>query len=55
MLTYPEVLLVDEPTSGLDSASALSVVRSLQAIADRGRPVLMTIHQVEFSKNVLNH
>jgi ABC transport system ATP-binding/permease protein len=45
LLPDPAVLLLDEPTSGLSSADAEKVVRSLRALADEGRTILVTIHQ----------
>ncbi|MCW2754731.1 MAG: energy-coupling factor transporter ATP-binding protein [Marmoricola sp.] len=44
----PQVLLLDEPTRGLDyqAKSALSAV--LHALADRGRAILLSTHDVEF-------
>lgn len=41
----PAVLLLDEPTSGLDSCTALSLMRSLRAVARAGRVVLLSFHQ----------
>lgn len=46
LVREPAVLLVDEPTSGLDSFTAHNVVRTIKRLAERGRTVLMTIHQV---------
>ncbi|KAK1869412.1 hypothetical protein I4F81_011889 [Pyropia yezoensis] len=45
LLTDPSTLLLDEPTSGLDSATALTVVRLLRALADEGRTIITTLHQ----------
>jgi hypothetical protein len=39
------VLFADEPTTGLDATSAYHVVRTLKDLAERGRTVVMTIHQ----------
>ncbi|KAI3994378.1 hypothetical protein MKX01_012635 [Papaver californicum] len=39
------ILFLDEPTSGLDSSSALTVVKTLQRIAQSGSIVIMSIHQ----------
>ncbi|KAI3993447.1 hypothetical protein MKX01_002460 [Papaver californicum] len=41
----PVILFLDEPTSGLDSTSALTVVKTLQRIAQSGSIVIMSIHQ----------
>ncbi|KAI3943534.1 hypothetical protein MKW92_032456 [Papaver armeniacum] len=41
----PVILFLDEPTSGLDSSSALTVVKTLQRIAQSGSIVIMSIHQ----------
>lgn len=45
LLTDPAVLFLDEPTSGLSSEDALMVIRVLRTLADRGKTILMTIHQ----------
>jgi ABC-type multidrug transport system ATPase subunit len=45
LVTNPMLLLLDEPTSGLDSFAAVTVVRSLKALAQSGCGVLCTIHQ----------
>lgn len=43
---HPAVIFLDEPTSGLDSATAMSVVESLRAIAkEENSTIVMTIHQ----------
>ncbi|KAI8846237.1 ABC-2 type transporter-domain-containing protein [Chytridium lagenaria] len=39
------ILFLDEPTSGLDSFTALSVIRTLKALAGTGRTVIATLHQ----------
>ena len=36
---------MDEPTSGLDAAAALSLMRTLKALASRGQTVVSAIHQ----------
>jgi ABC-type multidrug transport system ATPase subunit len=45
LLTDPPVLLLDEPTSGLSSEDALLVMKVLRKLADRGKAILLTIHQ----------
>ncbi|CAL3969714.1 unnamed protein product [Diplocarpon coronariae] len=45
ILTDPRVLLLDEPTSGLDAFTASSILDVLQALAQEGRTVILTIHQ----------
>jgi len=42
LLADQPVLILDEPTTGLDAASALHVVETLKALAQRGRTVIMT-------------
>ncbi|XP_028759017.1 ABC transporter G family member 15 [Neltuma alba] len=46
ILTQPHVLLLDEPTSGLDSASAFYVIQTLCSIANDGKVVVCSIHQL---------
>lgn len=45
LLTDPSVLFLDEPTSGLSSEDALTVMTVLRELADRGKTILITIHQ----------
>ena len=45
LLTDPSLLCLDEPTSGLASEDALNVIRLLRQLADRGKTILLTIHQ----------
>lgn len=45
ILTDPKILFLDEPTSGLDAFTALSIIEVLQALAEEGRTVIMTVHQ----------
>jgi ABC-type multidrug transport system ATPase subunit len=39
LVTDPRVIFLDEPTTGLDSDSALSLVKVLKRLAQRGRTV----------------
>ncbi|KAI0014578.1 ABC transporter, partial [Xylariomycetidae sp. FL0641] len=45
LLANPSVLFLDEPTTGLDATSAYQLVRTLKALANKGRTVITTIHQ----------
>ncbi|KKA27009.1 hypothetical protein TD95_000538 [Thielaviopsis punctulata] len=45
MLSNPSLLFLDEPTTGLDATSAFQLVRTLKALAAKGRTVITTIHQ----------
>lgn len=45
LLANPSVLFLDEPTTGLDATSAFQLVRTLKALANKGRTIITTIHQ----------
>jgi ABC-type multidrug transport system ATPase subunit len=45
LLSNPSVLWLDEPTTGLDATSAFHLVTTLEALARKGRTIVMTIHQ----------
>ncbi|KAI1412047.1 P-loop containing nucleoside triphosphate hydrolase protein [Hypoxylon sp. FL1857] len=45
LLANPSILFLDEPTTGLDATSAYQLVRTLKALASKGRTVITTIHQ----------
>lgn len=44
----PPVLLLDEPTRGLDPTAKAALAATLRDLADRGRSVLVSTHDVEF-------
>ncbi|KAK0200260.1 P-loop containing nucleoside triphosphate hydrolase protein [Desarmillaria ectypa] len=45
LLGNPSVLFLDEPTTGLDATSAFHLVKTLKSLAQKGRTVIMTLHQ----------
>ncbi|KAF1945804.1 P-loop containing nucleoside triphosphate hydrolase protein [Clathrospora elynae] len=45
LLSNPSLLWLDEPTTGLDSTSAFQVVKTLRTLAQKGRTIIVTIHQ----------
>jgi ABC-type multidrug transport system ATPase subunit len=45
LLANPSVLFLDEPTTGLDATSAFQLVRTLKSLSNKGRTIVMTIHQ----------
>ena len=48
----PPVVLLDEPTRGLDYLAKSGLVTILRDLADRGRAVLVSTHDVEFAARV---
>lgn len=46
LMTDPNILVLDEPTSGLDPRSDREVMQILRGIADEGRTVLLTTHNI---------
>ena len=45
MLANPSVLFLDEVTTGLDATTAFQLVRTLKTLAEKGRTIVVTIHQ----------
>ncbi len=45
LVTDPLILFADEPTSGLSYNDSEEVVAALRKVADKGRPVIVSIHQ----------
>ncbi|KAL5778901.1 hypothetical protein ACOSQ2_009638 [Xanthoceras sorbifolium] len=45
MLVNPSLLILDEPTSGLDSTAAHRLVSTLGSLAQRGKTIVMSMHQ----------
>ncbi|MFH2007625.1 MAG: FHA domain-containing protein [bacterium] len=45
LVTDPLILFADEPTSGLSYSDSEEVVAALRKVADKGRPVIVSIHQ----------
>jgi ABC transport system ATP-binding/permease protein len=46
LLTKPSLLFLDEPTSGLDPGYEKSVMKTLRALADDGRSVVVVTHNI---------
>ncbi|MEI7895042.1 MAG: ATP-binding cassette domain-containing protein, partial [Myxococcales bacterium] len=49
LVAEPPVLMLDEPTSGLSSHDSAELMSLLRRLADRGRTILLTIHQPSYS------
>ncbi|XP_061626839.1 broad substrate specificity ATP-binding cassette transporter ABCG2d isoform X1 [Phyllopteryx taeniolatus] len=49
LIIDPPVLFLDEPTTGLDASTANSVLLLLRRMANRGRTIIMSIHQPRYS------
>ncbi len=47
LMHNPELLLLDEPFSGLDVGSALILRSLIQELAERGKAVLFSSHELE--------
>jgi ABC-2 type transport system ATP-binding protein len=48
----PQLLLLDEPTLGLDVAATQTVKRLVREIADEGRAILLTTHQLDIAEEL---
>jgi len=49
LVTEPDLVLLDEPTRGLDYAAKKSMTTVLRKLADDGRAVVLSTHDVEFA------
>jgi len=45
LVTNPMILFLDEPTTGLDSFTSEKLIYQLKLLNQRGRTIIMTIHQ----------
>jgi len=45
LLADPEIIFLDEPTSGLSSVDAKIVIEKLKDLSNKGKTVILTIHQ----------
>lgn len=50
----PQVLLLDEPTSALDPANTKALQRLLQYFAEQGLALVISSHDMEFVRNILD-
>lgn len=56
LLTEPSILFLDEPTSGFDPKTDMDVMKLLKSIADRGKILILTTHNItEENFNILTH
>jgi len=55
LLHNPSLILLDEPFSGLDVNSALILRDLIRALADRGKVVLFSSHELETVERVSSH
>ncbi|MDH5232570.1 MAG: ABC transporter ATP-binding protein [Gammaproteobacteria bacterium] len=52
LMHEPKLLLLDEPTLGLDVESAQAIKDLVKEIADEGRAVLLTTHQLDLAEAI---
>mmetsp|Transcript_61622 Transcript_61622/g.144470 ORF Transcript_61622/g.144470 Transcript_61622/m.144470 type:complete len:691 (-) Transcript_61622:22-2094(-) len=45
LISNPQMLFLDEPLSGLDSYNAFTLMQTLNRLAHKGVPVVLTLHQ----------
>lgn len=45
LLADPEIIFLDEPTSGLSSVDAVIVMDKLKELSNKGKTIILTIHQ----------
>ena len=51
----PPVVLLDEPTRGLDYTAKRALAANLRELAETGRAVMVSTHDVEFAALVADH
>ena len=51
----PDILCFDEPTSALDPALTGEVLRTLLALRDAGRTMIVVTHEMRFAERVSDH
>lgn len=55
LLHNPEIVLLDEPFSGLDVNSALIIRDLIRELAERGKVVLFSSHEMDIVERVCSH
>ena len=54
LLHDPDVLVLDEPFSGLDVDAGFLLRALLEALAERGKMILMSSHRMDRGRNALS-
>lgn len=55
LMHNPDLVLLDEPFSGLDVASALILRSLIQELAQRGKVILFSSHELDTVERISNH
>ena len=56
LATKPSLLLLDEPLNNLDMKHAVQIMQALRRLCDeRGRTVILVIHDINFAANYSDH
>jgi len=55
LLHNPEILLLDEPFTGLDINSALVLRNLIQELAQRGKVILFSTHELDVVERICSH
>ena len=51
----PDAILFDEPTSALDPELVSEVLRTMKALAEEGRTMIVVTHEMAFARDVSTH
>lgn len=52
LVSKPQILMLDEPTAGLDVESVMTVRKLIRSLANKGRAIILTSHNMADIENL---